>query len=228
MGNFTAVAAMVGAEPAQSGTTATMAFTTHSATLPTVNYVLCSVQTDGLAASSLSGAGCTWSQMSVTNTFSAAFVGTGQIFVGQVTSPGAGTITVNFPSSSSQNVRINAQEFGSASGLLTLDKQSHLDSTGTNTWPTLTPSGTDELYFGYCEDQASSAAGSTSGFVYEIDGNGNATGYCLSVNAAYTPVWGDSSQAAGTMVLVTGAGAVTPGPPGPQPQAWPFYQQRLR
>ena len=209
---FTAAGSLTQSETTPGTSSTTLSLTTHAAG----NVVLLSVVSDPSKATGVSGGGCTWVQLTTTRTLSSLFGGAGgfgNIWAGTVTGAGTATVTVTL-SASANHVRMNANEFSVTAGAIALDADSFLDSAGgTSTWPSLTPAGSGELYFGYCEDAASAVAGSTAGFVYQVDGHGNGTGYCLSVSAAYAPVWGDGSQQAGVMALVkeVSPGANVPG-----------------
>ena len=207
---FTAVGSLTQSETTPGTSSTTLSLTTHTAG----NIVLLSVVSDPSAATGVSGGGCTWVQLTPTHALSSLFGGAGgagNIWAGTVVTPGTATVTVTL-GAAANHVRMNANEFTATAGAIALDAQSFLDvSGGTSTWPSLTPTGSGRLYFGYCEDLGSAVAGSTPGFVYEVDGHGNGTGYCLSVSAAYAPVWGDSGEQAGVMALVK---EVTAAPPG--------------
>jgi hypothetical protein len=209
--------------------------TTFSLTTVTVgDFILASVANDSnIAASNVSSTKATWTQF--TPASGALSFTNGQAinhWIGKVTSTGADTVTVTFASSmGGGNSRFDAREFSSTSGNAFLDTSGTVNGTGTASWATLTPAGSGELYWGWCENSGSATGGSTSGFVYEPDAHANGAGYCLSVSAAYTPVWGDSGQVAGIMVLVTETGgtppADLPGIPAQNPLlAWPFQQRR--
>ena len=72
-----------------------------------------------------------------------------------------------------------AQEFSAGLGANTvwaLDKSGTTNGASSTTvpFPSLTPSGTGELYFGYAQVANTAAKGTTSGFTYAVTTNGNA------------------------------------------------------
>ena len=160
-------------------------------------------------ATSISGGGATWTQLGnkftgTTNARSAI------VFAGKITTAGSQTATITF-NGTPTNIRVVGQEFSSTVGSWALDVQGNLDSSGTNTWPSLTPSAVGELYFGYCIDAGTTVVGSTSGYAYHIDSVGNGCAFdpnCTS--SAQAPIWGDSSQLFGVMLLVKELSAPNP------------------
>lgn len=200
---FTAVGSLQNAENAVTSTSTTFSLTTTTVG----DFILAQFCCNTSYASVVTSTRCTWTQLApVTGaqafTFSSPF--NSNIWIGQVNSTGTDTVSVTFNASmGGANCRFDAQEFHSSVGGVYLDTFGVLNNpSGTNTWPTLTPSGTGELYWGWSEDSGSAVSGSTSGFVYTIDSHSNGAGYCLSVSSAYTPVWGDSGQVAGLMALL--------------------------
>ena len=138
------------------------------------------------------GGGATWVQAGVklsgTNTAQSAAV-----FLGTVTATGSQTATPTWSGTAPAAYGIAAFEFHSTVGAWTFITQGNLDSTGTNTWPSLTSTAGD-LYFGYCGDATAATSGSTSGYVYNAsaDSAGNGGAYNVSCpGGATAPVWGD-------------------------------------
>ena len=128
-----------------------------------------------------------------------------QVFAGTVTSASIATVTVSWGGATPWYFAPwQGQELSSTAGSSALNVQGHIDSAGTNTWASLTPAAAGELYFGYANDNGSAVAGSTSGYTYNTTADsGNGLAYnpaCTS--AAQAPVWGDSTQGIGIMVLV--------------------------
>lgn len=163
-------------------------------------------------ATSVSGGGVTWAQLGTrfTGTVNAR---SAVVFAGTVTATGVGNATVTFNGSPTSNHAV-AHEFHSTAGSWSLDVQGDIDSSGTNTWASLTPAGAGELYFGFAVNAGSASAGSTSGYVYSAnaDGSGNGALYNTAcTSSAQAPVWGDSTEIFGVMVLVkeTGSGGGT-------------------
>ena len=154
----------------------------------------------------LTGGGVTWTLAGVkfagsTNAWYAT------VFFGHVTATGAGTAVPSW-SGTAPAFEIAGHEFHSTVGSWALDKQGNLDSAGTANWPSLTPAGSGELYFGFSIEKATASAGSTTGFTYGL--NADTDGDCGAFNpacgsGATYPVWGDSGQEFGIAVLVSDA-----------------------
>lgn len=154
----------------------------------------------GINPTTITGGGATWSLLGtlfngVTN------AGVFGVFQGIVTATGAQTATANVASSA--NIRCDGQEFYVSSGQWAFDKQAGLDSTGTATWPSLTPLAPGELYFGSAQNGTAAIAGTTTGYTYTVDANSNGTAWNPAcTTAAQAPVWGDSGQTLGIAILV--------------------------
>ena len=120
-------------------------------------------------------------------------------------------------------IEFNAQEFSSSAGSGTTwgvdhtGTQSNASST-TETFPSLSPSGSGELYFGYADAIGGyPSVGSTSGFTYGITSGANVVAYDTSVSSpsAYQPTASVSpaevSLALATTFTATGSGGCTTG-----------------
>jgi len=172
------------------------------------NLILLAAYSDSSTnwVNSVTGGGATWTQISTRFTGSTN-ARTATIWAGTVTATGAQTATLGI-TGGSPNIRAAGLEFSSTVGSWALDVQSNLDGTGTNTWPSLTPSGSGELYFGFAIDSGSAVAGATSGYTYHSTTQGNGAAWNPSVSAASAPVWGDSGHVFGSMILVKETGGV--------------------
>jgi hypothetical protein len=200
---------------AAAGSLTDVASTTWTLTPSAVGNLVCvPVLNDSktIWATSLSSSNVTWTYAGtyngVTNTFSVS------LFLGKVTSASSATVTIGWNGTTPSYIRGDAHEFSSTVGSWALDGSvAHVDGSGTNTWPSLTPgAGAGELYFGYCLNAGTAAAGSTSGYTYNVDTRGNGQAYNVSCpNSATGPVWGDSGQTDGIMALVRETGAATAG-----------------
>ena len=135
--------------------------------------------------------------------------GTAAVLAGTVTGTGTATVTLTFTGGSPAAIRAGGQEFSSTAGSWALDAHGNEDdASATTDYPTLTPAGAGELYFGYAYNSESSVAGSTSGYVYESDAHSNGLCYNVScTSSAQTPVWGDSDTRIGIAVLMKETGA---------------------
>ena len=146
---------------------------------------------------------CTWS------TVGSKFPGANNanfatLFIGKATATGAANATLTL-SGTSPGFECVAQQFSSTAGAWAQDgPQGTLDLvTGTATWPSLTPSGSGGLYFGFFFDSGTASAGSTSGYTYDLNTFGDGLAFNPNCTAAaQAPVWGDSGQVFGIAVLL--------------------------
>ena len=152
----------------------------------------------------VSSSNVTWEQVG------SAFAGSGVaftsvVFAGKVTSASSALVTISWSGATPSAIRLTGQEFSSTIGSWSFDVQGHLDGSGTNTWPSLTPVSDGELYYGWAWNSGSESAGSTAGYVYGDDGHGNGVAYNVNCAAGTptAPVWGDSTSQFGVMVLVS-------------------------
>jgi hypothetical protein len=172
------------------------------------NFILVEVISETAAdwATALSSSNVTWSVL-VAPTTVGADVST--VFIGQVTAASAATVTVTL-NTGTPTLRIAGQEFSTSAGYssVSLDT-SGTATTSTLTYPSLTPThGSGELYFGYAVNAGTAVAGSTSGYTYYVDANGN--GLCFDASctsSAQAPVWGGSAAVIdGISVLLSESG----------------------
>ena len=207
--SFTAVGVLTSYEDSPSGTSSVYSLTTHTVG----NVILIGHLTGGTSwVTAMSGGGCTWEQVDTTVDFSPQWGGFGNLWKGTVVTPGTADATVTFSGTVSGNNRLFGNEFSVTSGASSAVAEMTGDVAGdTSDWPKLTPAGSGRLYWGCCEDSGSAVAGSTPGFTYEVDGRGNCAGFDVNVSAACQPVWGDSGQLAGVMVLMQEKLPVPPG-----------------
>jgi hypothetical protein len=108
-----------------------------------------------------------------------------EIWLGKITTTGASTITIT-PSgpTTSINIDLDAQEFTAGLGSATIwardgsqqAGQTNASST-TVSFPSLIAAASGELYFGHARVPAAPVAGSTTGFSYVTDANGNQITY---------------------------------------------------
>jgi hypothetical protein len=180
------------------GTSLTPSVTAHAVG----DVILLHVTTEGNAPpTGVSGGGATWKQVgntvrgSVNSGFSAA------VYEGTVTAAGIAQATVT-TSGTASAVRIGGQEYNPGSGQTgVLVSQAKLDVAGTSTGPSITPTGSNELYSFYGFDTGTGSAGSTPGYTYELDNNGNVYAFDPA-SPAQPPVCGDSNVAFGIAVLM--------------------------
>jgi hypothetical protein len=198
------------------GTANAAALTTFSVTTVTAgDFILASVLSENSStrvATALSSSNVTWSTLGASANTSVARSARHQVFLGVVTSVATATVTITWAAGTTGSFEsVAGQEFSSTTGIPVLDKQATLDSAGTATWPSLTPAAAGELYWGFAEDNTASVSGSTSGYVYNINADLHSNGVAYNVNCGATataPVWGDSGQSDGIVVLVKPGGGL--------------------
>jgi hypothetical protein len=205
---------------AQTATTSLPLTPTHIGDLIFVDVV-----SVGAPPTGISGGGCTWQQVGPTLTgvvnagdYAAAYEGT-------VITTGSIAATLAF-SGAPTTIRAVAQEAQSTTGAWIVDGPvGNLDSSGTNTLPSLSPTAPGDLYIGYTFDNSTATAGTTPGYVYDIDSHGNGLAFNPDCGSgAQAPVWGTSTCAIGISVLFR---AVVPSPPAtPSPFAPPVKAVR--
>ena len=145
----------------------------------------------------------------------------GNIWFGTVTSTGTTTVTVTWNGATPAHVNGSCQEFHSSVGSWHMDKWTLLNNaSGQSAWPTMTPTGSGELFMGYAWNQANSSAPSpnpdANGYIYQpnaensVNLNGGAINLAVPTGSATGPVWADSTEVYGMMILVAeGPGNVT-------------------
>ncbi len=153
--------------------------------------------------------------------FNGSVGGDEELWYGKVTTTGASTITFNWSSSvASDGNEYGAQEFSAGLGASTvwaIDKAGSLNGASSTSvpFPSLTPSATGELYFGYSLVANTAAAGTASGFTYGVTAQSNAVAYDTNVSGAVSPAGTQSpagtSSAVG-MLLSASTGAPPPPP----------------
>jgi hypothetical protein len=155
-----------------------------------------------VVVNSLSSTNVTWTQIATRT--GANTTGTASLFSGKVTAASAATVTLTWSGTAPATSHIDGREFITSLGAWVADVVGILDvaSPGTNAWPTITPSGSNELYWGNTTCIGVATAGSTTGYVYTIDSISNGEAYNLSVSAASHPVWGSTNQTLGIVVLM--------------------------
>ena len=174
------------------------------------DFILCEVISETAAdyATALSSSNVTWSVL-VAHTTLGSFAST--VFIGQVTSTSTATVTVTL-SGGTPTLRITGQEFSASGGYsaVQLDKSGTV-SAGT-AFPSLTPAhGAGELYWGFLTATSPASAGTTSGYTYALDGNGDPMTYNADCGTgAQAPAVGGSGTVTGIAVLLyQGAAALT-------------------
>jgi len=134
------------------------------------------------------------------------------IFLGHVVTAASHTVTIT-TNAGSPTIRAGGQEFSNTSGFsaVTLDASGTIDVASAGKFPSVTPGhGAGDLYWSFLFDNGTGTAGSTSGYVYGTDTNGNLKAYNLScANAAQQPNIGDTATDGSSGVAVMLYEAVT-------------------
>lgn len=140
----------------------------------------------------------------------------GNVWAGTVLSVGSETVTLNYSGSAPSFTNAVATSFRSSVGSWVLAASAVFNNAaGTSAWPSFAQAG--GLYYGYAWDSSSALAPSpnpdSNGFHYNAnaDGTNNGSCYNLSNPASTSPVWSDSTENYGLMVLMAEA---VPGPGG--------------
>jgi RHS repeat-associated protein len=165
-----------------------------------------------VSVTSVSGGGATWQP--ITSTSYGYEI---EMWLGTVTTTGSSTITVTFSSSvASTGVELDSQEYASSTGASTtwgIDKTGYLKNTASSstlTYPTLSPTGTGELYVGFANAPEWADTGSTSGFTYVTSDWGDQLIYDPSVSASVSPTGtqyaSSFSGTIGALLTATGTG----------------------
>src|ERR1700688_3961060 len=176
-------------------------------TVGDVLVVFAVVSTSTPKVSSISGGGVT------TWTKAVQFDGTTytadlEIWFGKVTSTGSSTITFTWSASIAGHAsEYGAQEFTAGLGASTIwaaDKTGTLNGASSTTvaFPSLTPSGSSELFFSYALVANNASAGSTSGFTYAVTTEGNVATYDPNVSGAVSPTATQSPAGVSSSVAV--------------------------
>ena len=116
-----------------------------------------------------------------------------EIWYGKVTSTGSSTVTFTWSASvTGHTEEYGAQEFTAGLGASTvwaLDKTGTINgaSSTSTPFPSLTPSGSGELYFGYSVPGNVATGGATAGFTYDVTSEGNLVTFDTNVTGAVAP-----------------------------------------
>jgi hypothetical protein len=137
------------------------------------------------------------------------------VFIGKVTSPGSAANQAITFNSGTPTLRIAWQEFSTTAGYasITLDASGTIDVGSSGKMPPATSTGTARTYGGYVFNNGTGTAGSTSGFTYFIDPNGNQLAYNTSCGSGLQqPNIGDTADGtSGIAVLLFEAVTSFPG-----------------
>jgi hypothetical protein len=160
------------------------------------------VNSPSVTVSSVSGDGATWHKLTSSDNGTTD----AELWYATVSTTGSTTITVTYSSSvASIVVGLQAQEFASTYGSATTwssDVVGSLNNTSSSAvaFPSLTPTGTGELYVGYAGTTSTAVAGTTIGFTYYVTGTTGLLAGNPNVSAASGPT--ATQTTAGTSVAV--------------------------
>ena len=173
-----------------------------------------------LTVTSISGGGVsTWTKE---KQFSGSFGGDTEIWYGQVTSTGSSTITFSWSGSiTGHTEEYGVQEFTAGLGantVWTVDKTGSGNGASSTSvpFPSLTPSGSSELYFAYAGVANIATGGTTSGFTFTVTAQGNLATYDTNVSSTASPTGtqtpaGVSSAVAALLSASSSAGPTVTG-----------------
>ena len=173
------------------------------------------VNSTAITVSSVSGGGVSaWSNLESYSVYAGHDL---ELWMGRVTATGSSSVTVTFSSSvSSISVELTSEEFSAGLGASTVWAKDIAggQSNGSSTmvgFPSLTPTGSSELYVGYASVSTSGEAGTTSGYTYDTTGDGNVFLYDPNVSSSSAPTAMASSAgtsgAVGALVTASNASA---------------------
>jgi hypothetical protein len=171
---------------------------------------------------SVAGGNCTWQQVGTTftGTIQAGFVCA--VYAGTAIATGSAAATASFTGSPTSIILLG-QEYYSSTGQWQFISQGGLDSTDTDTMPTLNPTAPGQLYASASLDAITSTAGSTPGYTYQTDSNGNGYVYNPSCGTGpQTPVYGDANHGFGVSVLMSTGTPSSGGGTSPTPASSPL------
>ena len=196
----------------------TFSITTHAAGNLILLVSTCHNPTSGNEwTSGVSSSRVTWTQITPTHNDvntqllvdSSNDVWGGNAWAGTVNTVGSDTVTISWSGPDNPPFFTNAvaMEFHSTVGSWSLDTWTFLQSNaGVSAWPTMTPAKNGELYYGFAWDSSSAASGSTTGYVYNANADSTNNGMAYNLNCAAGvatgPVWGDSNECFGIMLLM--------------------------
>jgi hypothetical protein len=140
-----------------------------------------------------------------------------ELWFGTVTTAGSSEITFNWssPGINGSWTEYTAQEFTADLGAGTTwsidnGQAESLDGPSSTTvpYPTLTSSGSGDLYYGYAGMPNAPSAGSTSGFTYDVTTGDNLVSYDTDVSGTVSPTASQSPAGQSEMVaaLLTASG----------------------
>ena len=168
-----------------------VALTTLAVSPKTVGDVMVvGIMGQTLSVSSISGGGVTtWKKAAQ---FQGAEGNDVELWYGTVTSTGASTITFSWSGTLSNGIEYSAQEYTAGLGSATVwaaDKTGTVNGASSTSvpFPSLTATGSGELYVGFSVVANTASTGSTTGFTYDVTSDGNALTYDTNVSGTVAP-----------------------------------------
>ena len=141
--------------------------------------------------SSVSGGGVsTWTKAVQ---FAGSVAADEEIWYGKVTTTGSSTITFTWSGTVTGHIpEYGVEEFSAGLGASTVwatDKTGSVNGASSTSvpLPSLTPSTSGELYFGYSAVAGTASVGTTSGFTYAVTAEANVVAYDPDVSGAVAP-----------------------------------------
>jgi hypothetical protein len=150
-----------------------------------------------VSATALSAGGCNWSligtKLGVISNYTMSF------FLGTISATGTQTASITWSGTAPASWAYGSQMFHSTVGSWFVDKQGSIDSAGTSTWASLTPTSSGGLYWGYAVNTGAATVGTTpAGYVWSNSIDTANNGGCYNLNCAggvaTAPVWGDNTR----------------------------------
>jgi hypothetical protein len=166
--------------------------------------VICTATTADWATA-LSSSNVTWSALG--SHFASGGSGnnvTEQLFLGKVTAASSAVVTIT-TNAGSPVIRAGGQEFSTTAGFsaVALDASGTIDGAASGKFPPVTPARAGDLYWSFIYDNGVGVVGTTSGYTYHLDSNGNLQAYCLScADTSQQPNIGDTNGTSGIGVML--------------------------
>jgi hypothetical protein len=172
--------------------------------------ILCpTTNADWATALSSAGGNVLWSSIgSPAHLASSVNTATAALFIGQVITAASHTVTIT-TNTGSPTLRMLGSEFNCANGFsaVTVDASGTEDVSSSGHFPAVTPTRTGDLYWSACYDFGSGSTGTTAGYTYEVDANGNVLCFNISCpNSTQTPNIGNTDGITGIGIMLYSAG----------------------
>jgi hypothetical protein len=172
------------------------------------DLMVMAVSLSGATVASVSGGGVsTWQKETAVT--GSQLGNDDEIWWGAVGSTGASTISVTLSGTAGWH-ELEAQEYSAGAGAVwSVDTQGSASSaTSTVTFPSLSPAGTGELYFGYAGGNGTASVGSTPGFTYAVTGSDNLLAWDPAVSSTASPTATQSATGSDSVAALFSASSV--------------------